>query len=97
MNEYMPHEDRSLPFANTIFIGGGETDVPCMRPVRDQGGHSIAAYQPGSRTKKAQAETLMRDETILTCLGGDRRRVPLKAPTTESKVVKEPRGCDTRR
>ena len=42
MNEYMPHEDRSLPFANTIFIGDGETDVPCMRLVRDQGGHSVA-------------------------------------------------------
>jgi hypothetical protein len=42
MNEYMPHEDRSLPFANMIFIGDGETDVPCMRLVKDQGGHSVA-------------------------------------------------------
>jgi hypothetical protein len=23
MNEYAPHEDRPLPFANTIFIGDG--------------------------------------------------------------------------
>jgi hypothetical protein len=42
MNEYAPHEDRPLPFANTIFISDGETDVPCMRLVRDQGGHSVA-------------------------------------------------------
>jgi len=75
----------------------GDTDIPCMRLVRDQSGHSVAVQQPGCKTKMARAEMLMRAETILTCLGGDRRRVPLKAPTTESKVVKEWRGCDTGR
>jgi hydroxymethylpyrimidine pyrophosphatase-like HAD family hydrolase len=42
MNEYMPHVDRPLPLANMIFIGDGETDIPCMRLVRDQSGHSVA-------------------------------------------------------
>ena len=64
MNEYVPHEDRPLPFTSMTFIGDRETDIPCMGLVRDQGGHSIAVYQPRSKTKKAQAETLMRDATI---------------------------------
>jgi hypothetical protein len=33
-----------------------------MRLVRDQGGHSIAVYQPGSSKKKARAEKLIADK-----------------------------------
>jgi hypothetical protein len=62
INEYVPHEDRPVPFTNIIFIGDGDTDIPCMRLVRDHGGHSIAVYQPGSRTKKARAERLINDK-----------------------------------
>ncbi|WP_256808002.1 HAD family hydrolase [Bradyrhizobium sp. Bra64] len=62
INDFVPHEDRPVPFTNIIFIGDGETDIPCMRLVRDQGGHSIAVYQPGSKSKKARAEKLIHDK-----------------------------------
>ena len=29
-----------------IFIGDGTSDIPCMRLVKSQGGHSIAVYNP---------------------------------------------------
>jgi hypothetical protein len=61
INRFVPHENRPMPFSNIVFIGDGETDIPCMRLVRDQGGHSIAVYQPGSK-KKARAEKLITDK-----------------------------------
>jgi hypothetical protein len=44
INEYMPENKRHVPFRNMIYIGDGFTDVPCMKLVREKGGHSIAVF-----------------------------------------------------
>jgi hypothetical protein len=62
INEYIPHEARPIPFTNIIFIGDGETDIPCMRLVRDLGGHSIAVYRPSSSKQKTKARKLIADK-----------------------------------
>lgn len=49
LNSYTPMEDRRIPFRNMIYIGDGLTDVPCMRLVNANGGHSIAVYKDGKR------------------------------------------------
>lgn len=50
INSYVPPDERPVPFRNMVFFGDGETDIPCFRLVKDQGGHSIAVYKP--RAKK---------------------------------------------
>jgi hypothetical protein len=59
INEYTPPAERPVPFSNMVFIGDGETDVPCFRLVRSQGGHSIAVYKPNTTKGKKRAEKLI--------------------------------------
>ena len=44
INRWMPMEERPIPFSRMIFIGDGDTDIPSMKMVRHQGGHSIAVF-----------------------------------------------------
>ncbi|MDL2321127.1 haloacid dehalogenase-like hydrolase [Desulfosarcina sp. OttesenSCG-928-B08] len=61
INKYTPQEKRYVPFSNMVFIGDGETDIPCMRLVKAQGGHSIAVYSPNKKGAKAKAEQLHKE------------------------------------
>lgn len=55
INRWMPREERPMPFERMIYVGDGETDVPAMKTVRDQGGQSIAVYDPDKfSTQRAQ-------------------------------------------
>jgi hypothetical protein len=61
INKYVPKEQRPIPFEHMVFIGDGETDIPCMRLIKDQGGHSIAVYNSGKHGAKKHAEQLIKD------------------------------------
>ncbi len=64
VNEFMPKEERPIPFDHMIYFGDGNTDIPCMKLVKQQGGNSIAVYKPRSKKKKAEAEKLIRDGRV---------------------------------
>ncbi len=64
INEFVPKQDRSVPFENMVFVGDGETDIPCFRLVKEQGGHSIAVYKPNTRNAKRRAEKLVEDGRV---------------------------------
>lgn len=44
LNEFTPESARRVPFRNMIYVGDGFTDVPCMKIVRQSGGHAVAVY-----------------------------------------------------
>jgi hypothetical protein len=47
LNNYRPDSERRVFFDNMIYMGDGLTDVPCMKLVKESGGHSIALYHTG--------------------------------------------------
>lgn len=53
VNDYIAPEDLRVPFRNMVYIGDSDTDIPCMKLVNANGGHSIGVYDPvsGDRAK----------------------------------------------
>jgi phosphoserine phosphatase len=64
INKFVPPSERPVPFTNMIYVGDGETDIPCFRLVKDQGGHSIGVYKPHTRGAKARSERLVKDGRV---------------------------------
>ena len=64
INESIPEEEKRVPFNNMIYFGDGETDVPCMKLVRQMGGSSIAVYEPGNYKKEQIAERLFNQSRV---------------------------------
>ena len=49
LNRVQDVSRRRIAYHNMIYIGDGLTDVPCMKLVKANGGHSIAVYQENTR------------------------------------------------
>jgi 2-hydroxy-3-keto-5-methylthiopentenyl-1-phosphate phosphatase len=64
INRYIPPSERFLPFTNMIYIGDGETDIPCMKMIRVRGGHSIAVYDPKDVEAGRKIAALVKDKRV---------------------------------
>lgn len=64
VNESVAEDKKRIPFTQMIYVGDGETDVPCMKIVNMFGGHSIAVYNSENTQKKALAEKLLRQGRV---------------------------------
>ncbi len=48
INSHMPEAERPIPFAQMVYFGDGDTDVPSMAVMRKNGGYAVAVHPPGS-------------------------------------------------
>ena len=64
VNKFMEEKERPVPFSRMIYVGDGTTDIPCMRLVKNFGGHSIAVYNPKDESKRGEMSTLIRDNRV---------------------------------
>ena len=63
VNDYFAPQDIRVPFRNMVYIGDSDTDIPCMKLVNVNGGHSIGVYNPETEDK-AKVFKMMRDNRI---------------------------------
>ncbi|NMJ43601.1 haloacid dehalogenase-like hydrolase [Roseomonas sp. JC162] len=73
VNAYRPPEDRRVPFTNIIFVGDGETDIPCFRMVKEQGGHSIAVHPAGDAKRAERTRKLIAEGRVHCAVPADYR------------------------
>ncbi len=64
VNRYIPEEQRPVPFRHMIYVGDGTTDIPCMRLVKNYGGHSIAVYNPAQKGALRELTPLIHDNRV---------------------------------
>ncbi|HIT49190.1 MAG TPA: haloacid dehalogenase-like hydrolase [Candidatus Coprenecus stercoripullorum] len=69
VNRFVKEKDRPVPFSRMIYFGDGATDIPCMRLVKQFGGHSIAVYNPegGDGHRKASERLLTEERVHFVC------------------------------
>jgi 2-hydroxy-3-keto-5-methylthiopentenyl-1-phosphate phosphatase len=51
VNSYFEPEELRIPFRNIVYIGDSDTDIPCMKLVNVNGGHSIGVYDSVTKDK----------------------------------------------
>ena len=68
LNRKIKDEERRVPYQNMIYFGDGLTDVPCMKLVKQYGGHSIAIYR---KSEMKKVEPLLKDERVDFICEGD--------------------------
>ena len=70
LNEYIEEDKRRIPFRNMIYFGDGDTDIPCMKLTKVNGGHSVVVYQGD----KKESERLISENRVNFAFKADYRK-----------------------
>ncbi|MBQ8749408.1 MAG: haloacid dehalogenase-like hydrolase [Clostridia bacterium] len=63
VNEYIEKE-KKMPYKNMVFFGDGETDIPCMKLVKDKGGFSVCVYNEEKEECRKTAERIFSEGRV---------------------------------
>lgn len=63
VNDYFEPENIRIPFRNMIYIGDSDTDIPCMKLINANSGHSIGVFNPETKDKR-KVYRMMSDKRI---------------------------------
>ena len=74
VNAKVSADRRRIPFSQIIFVGDGETDVPCMTLTRQKGGHSFAVFNPVKEGSRELGIALEREGRVDAALPADYRK-----------------------
>lgn len=55
VNASLKPENRRIPLENMIYLGDGPSDVPCMSLLKQNGGSTVAVYNPNPTMEKYKA------------------------------------------
>lgn len=66
VNAHFDEDKLRVPFRNMVYIGDSDTDIPCMKLVNVNGGHSIGVFNPDEAEdiKFNKVHQMMRDNRI---------------------------------
>ncbi len=73
INKFVPENKRAVPFNNMVYIGDGETDIPCFRLVKQLGGVSIAVYKPNTKFALEKTQHLLDEGRVHSVVPADYR------------------------
>ncbi len=74
INNFIPDDERPIPFDRMIFIGDGDTDVPMMKMMHTKGGFSIAVYDPRANERdQAKVYRLISEDRVNFVAAADYR------------------------
>lgn len=71
VNMKMPDEMKRIPFENMIYIGDGQTDVPCFSTLNSEKGTSLAVYHPDSKKAFKEAFQLRKEGRVVAFAEAD--------------------------
>lgn len=86
VNQHMSDADRPVPFANILYLGDGDSDVPGMRVTKAYGGYAIAVHGEGDEHKRQNCAQLVTDGRADFAAAAD-YRVGSRLDTLVGKVL----------
>ncbi len=71
VNKFVEQSQRPIPFENMVYIGDGETDVPCFRLIKDLGGLAVVVYKPHTKNARVEAERFIKEGRVHCAASAD--------------------------